>query len=173
MKRAIVIAAISIVGLSSRAPASDLTLNVGGDINADRDCIGPGTNGTLDTVASGDDVVAGTQIWDGADRTCNTAKSGDDQQFRAVGNVEPNPLTRNWDWNTLQYDFQSTTDFEDGTHSPIGEQRDLDLLVYQQALAADLELLQGWRRRSSRPDRTSPTRSPSTTSGRRRRPLSW
>ena len=114
---------------------------ISSDINGDRACVGAGTNGTLETAPSGDDLSAAGQIWDGPDRTCNTAKSGDDAQFRSVGSAEPNPLTGYFDWSNLQYDFQSTHDFEDGTHTPIGE-AELDLVTYQQLLAADLEIVQ-------------------------------
>ena len=121
-----------------------VTTNTGvsDDVNGDRACIAAGTNGVLESAAAGDDIVSGTQIWDGPDRTCNSAAAGDDQQLRAVGNVQPNPLNGYFDWNNILFDFQTTASFEDGAHTPIGEQRELDTVVYQQVLAPDLEIAQ-------------------------------
>jgi len=46
--------------------------------------IGPGTNNTLNTTPQDDDVVIGTTIDVGPDRTADTARSGDDVQILAV-----------------------------------------------------------------------------------------
>lgn len=110
------------------------------DINNDRACIGPGANGTLNTSAAGDDVVSGNTINDGPDRTCNTARSGDDQQFRAVGNAQVNPLLDNNDWTSIKYDLQSTGAYEDGTHdsAPVVE---LEYETFVEQVMADLNVL--------------------------------
>jgi uncharacterized repeat protein (TIGR01451 family) len=48
-------------------------------------CIGAGPNGTLDTVATGDDIVVGASIQNGPNRTCDSTAGGDDVQTVAVG----------------------------------------------------------------------------------------
>jgi uncharacterized repeat protein (TIGR01451 family) len=42
-------------------------------------------------------------VRDGPDRVCNTAKSGDDAQDRAVNNAQPNPLTGFDDWANIKF----------------------------------------------------------------------
>ena len=48
-------------------------------------CVSAGANGTLDTTPTGDDVIVGTSIIGGPDRTCNSTKAGDDRQNQTVG----------------------------------------------------------------------------------------
>ena len=50
------------------------------DLNNDGACVGAGPNATLETSASGDDVVVGTSIVNGPDHACNTVRTGDDVQ---------------------------------------------------------------------------------------------
>lgn len=82
---------------------------VGADVNGDSICVEPGTDGVLNTVKVGDDVVAGSQILTGPDRTCQTTvTSGDDSgagsniaDFMAPGAAQPNPLVGASDWDKL------------------------------------------------------------------------
>ena len=92
-------------------------------------------------MAAGDDIVRGQVIFDGADRTCNTAKSGDDKQFDDVGNVHSNLLNGFDDWASLKYDLQGTGAFADGDHTslPVIE---LDYATYVAVLAPDLAITQ-------------------------------
>lgn len=76
---------------------------VGVDLNGDAVCVSAGGNGTLDTTPAGDDAVVRGAVRDGADRTCNTTAAGDDKQERAVGNVQPNPLTGYDDWANITF----------------------------------------------------------------------
>jgi uncharacterized repeat protein (TIGR01451 family) len=48
-------------------------------------CVGPGTDGTLETVRQGDDVTVGMAIDVGPDRSCNTPANATDRQILAVG----------------------------------------------------------------------------------------
>ena len=69
----------------SELPGQDTVVSLG-DWNAW--CIGPGTNGVLNTSTSGDDVaiLGQTQgIFAGPNLVCNTTASGGDVQFVAVG----------------------------------------------------------------------------------------
>lgn len=126
------------------AGADDET-GVQADINGDRVCIGVGANGTLETTAASgsDDVVQGQQIFDGPDRTCQTApKAGsDDAALRGVGDVQVRNLVGREDWGNLQYGFQSMGSFDDGDTSarPLGH-RDVDVPLYTERLAADLSI---------------------------------
>jgi hypothetical protein len=61
---------------ASCAPSS---ANVTLDINGDDICIKPGNDGTLDSTASGDDVVSGSTILDGPDFQCDSTAANDDQ----------------------------------------------------------------------------------------------
>ena len=116
-------------------------VGVTNDLNGDSACVGPGNNNVRDTVPAGDDVVLGTLILDGPDRTCNTAKSGDDVQFRPVGNVQPNLLNGFDDWSNLKYDLQTTAGFADGDHTslPVVE---IDYPTYVAVVAPDLAINQ-------------------------------
>jgi uncharacterized repeat protein (TIGR01451 family) len=112
------------------------------DINGDRICITPGNDGILQSAAAGDDVITGTVIWDGPDRTCNStvAAASDDVQVRGVGIAQPNPLTGFDDWTNLKLDFQNTGSFEDGDHSQSARVVELDVAVFQQTIMADLSI---------------------------------
>jgi uncharacterized repeat protein (TIGR01451 family) len=48
-------------------------------------CVHPGDDGTLRTAAEADDVVAGKEVHVGPDRTCDTAKTGNDIQILDTG----------------------------------------------------------------------------------------
>ncbi|HEU4836209.1 MAG TPA: DUF4114 domain-containing protein [Pyrinomonadaceae bacterium] len=128
--------------LNWNCDADSTDVAVTNDINGDGVCIGPGNNNVRDTAAaSGDDVVLGNFIFDGTDRTCNTAKSGDDLQFRPVGNVQSNVLSGFDDWSNVKYDLQTTGAFADGDHTslPVIE---LDYPTHLAVLAADLTITQ-------------------------------
>jgi len=127
--------------LNWNCDADTVDVGVTDDLNGDSVCVGPGNNGILNTVVAGDDVILGQFIFDGADRTCNTAKSGDDVQFRAVGNVQVNLLNGFDDWSNLKYDLQTTGAFADGDHTslPVVE---LDYPTYLAILAPDLSIAQ-------------------------------
>lgn len=110
-------------------------LNLSRDINADAalQCVRAGPNGIRDTATAGDDFVSGTSIMEGPNRQCDTTASGDDWQWRPVG-----PLTGYWDWNNLQLNFQTTRDFDDGTHTPNFIQlQELDHETYAATIAPD------------------------------------
>ena len=127
--------------LNWNCDADSTDVGVTNDLNGDSACVGPGDNGVLDTMAAGDDIVRGQVIFDGADRTCNTAKSGDDKQFDDVGNVHSNLLNGFDDWASLKYDLQGTGAFADGDHTslPVIE---LDYATYVAVLAPDLAITQ-------------------------------
>ena len=127
--------------LNWNCDADSTDAGVTNDLNGDGICIGPGNNGVRDTVAAGDDVLLGQSILDGPDRTCNTAKSGDDVQFRPVGNVQPNLLNGFDDWSNLKYDLQTTVAFADGDHTslPVIE---IDYPTYLAVVAPDLTITQ-------------------------------
>ena len=93
------------------------------DINVDGICVTPGTNGTLESTASVDDVPVGANIRDGANFTCNSTASGpDDVQNRPVGSVQPNPLTGFDDWQNIAYVFRTQANFQNGITSPVPEE---------------------------------------------------
>ena len=50
-----------------------------------RTCVSPGSNGSLETTAGGDDVVVGKRIDNGPNRTCESTAVGDDRQLIPVG----------------------------------------------------------------------------------------
>jgi uncharacterized repeat protein (TIGR01451 family) len=110
------------------------------DVNNDRGCVGAGPNGVLDSTRAGDDVIVGNTINDGADRTCNSAKSGDDLQLRGVGNVQLAGLSDYDDWNNLQYGFQQTGAFEDGVHTSRMIASEIDYATFVRDVLADLAL---------------------------------
>lgn len=119
--------------------------NVTADINGDNGCVGAGGNGTLDTAATGDDVVVGAEVTDGPDRTCQTAATGDDSQDNAVGYVEPSPLVGANDWANIVYQFQNNPDFANGMSSPDPDEANPEILaaahaVLQADLATDLSV---------------------------------
>jgi uncharacterized repeat protein (TIGR01451 family) len=108
------------------------------DLNLDATvpCVKAGANGVRDTTAAGDDVVSGTSITEGANRQCDTTASGDDVQWRPLG-----PLTGYWDWNSIKYDFQNASDFDDGQHRDVSAQvQELTFEVYATTLAPDVTL---------------------------------
>ena len=78
---------------------------VSADINGDSLCINAGNDGVLQSAASPDDVVSGTGIYDGPNRTCNSTKAAasDDGQIRGVGNVQTSTLTGYNDWANLKF----------------------------------------------------------------------
>jgi uncharacterized repeat protein (TIGR01451 family) len=49
------------------------------------DCVNAGQNGFLDSQLAGDDVLNGTTILDGPNRTCDSTALGDDTQGKSVG----------------------------------------------------------------------------------------
>ena len=108
------------------------------DINGDRICVTRGNNGVLNTAPSADDIVLGTNIADGPDRTCNTAAAGDDQQARAVGNVQTNLLNGFNDWANIKYDFQTSGSFDDGEHIALADVRELTFEEFLELGTADL-----------------------------------
>ncbi len=110
-------------------------LAVSSDINGDAlvPCVTGGSNGALDTAPAGDDVIVSGQIREGANRQCNTTAAGDDIQFRPLG-----PLAGFFDWTNIKYDFQNSTDFEDGFHTLQSEKlSELSFDVYLQTVAPD------------------------------------
>ena len=68
------------------------------DLNNDGKCVFVGPNLVLDSSPSGDDVIIGPFITSGLNRTCETTRSGDDEQEQAVGSLEPRLLTGFNDW---------------------------------------------------------------------------
>jgi uncharacterized repeat protein (TIGR01451 family) len=109
---------------------------VSSDVNLDATvaCVGPGTNGVRNTVPSGDDVISGQFIGEGANRQCDTTPSGDDVQWRPLG-----PLTGYFDWANIKYDFQNSTDFDDGQHQDVSTQvQELTFETFAVTLAADV-----------------------------------
>ncbi|MDQ7029821.1 MAG: hypothetical protein Q9O62_08610 [Ardenticatenia bacterium] len=76
------------------------------DMNNDGVCVTAGSNGTLETTPSGDDVVVGNRIRTGLNRRCDTTANntgaGDDVQSNPVGWTQPNPLTGFNDYANLQ-----------------------------------------------------------------------
>lgn len=127
--------------LNWNCDTDSIDVGVSNDLNGDNVCVGPGNNGVLNTVAAGDDVVWLGNIVDGADRTCNTAVSGDDFQARPVGHVQPNLLNGFDDWSNLKYDLQTTVAFADGDHTslPVVE---IDYPTYLVVVAPDLSITQ-------------------------------
>lgn len=122
-------------------PANATDVGVTNDINGDRICVTRGNNGALNTAPSGDDVVLGTNIADGPDRTCNTAAAGDDQQARAVGNVQANMLNGFNDWTNIKYDFQTTGSFDDGEHIALADVQELTYEEFLELGTADLVIV--------------------------------
>jgi uncharacterized repeat protein (TIGR01451 family) len=53
---------------------------VGVDVNSDGQCTGPGQNNLRDTPPAGDDIVSLNEVWDGANRICDSRPFGDDTQ---------------------------------------------------------------------------------------------
>lgn len=105
------------------------------DINGDQNvtCVREGTDGTLETVAAGDDVVMGVRIFEGPNRQCDTTAAATDVQWRPTG-----PLDGFWDWTNIKYDFQNTGDFEDGVHTlRVQQLRELDFETYVEQVAPD------------------------------------
>lgn len=80
-----------------------LEASVAVDVNNEAVCVGAGANNTIDTVAAGDDVIAGGAVRDGANQTCNTAAAGDDSQDRAVGSLRTTVLTGFDDWANIKF----------------------------------------------------------------------
>ena len=73
------------------------------DLNGDSVCVTAGMDGTLDTTPAGDDIVLAGAVVTGPDRTCNTARVGDDSQDRAVGFVQP-AVFNGWDdWSNIKF----------------------------------------------------------------------
>ncbi|HEY0789271.1 MAG TPA: hypothetical protein VGE86_11550 [Thermoanaerobaculia bacterium] len=113
--------------------AADTALST--DINGDAtvSCVREGANGVRNTIAAGDDVVTGQRIFEGANRQCDTTAAGDDVQWRPTG-----PLTGFDDWSNLVLAFQSTSDFEDGVHTPLIQFEELDAPLYLAVIAPEL-----------------------------------
>jgi uncharacterized repeat protein (TIGR01451 family) len=121
-------------------PANATENNITNDINGDRICVNAGNNGARNTNPAGDDVVLGTAIADGPDRTCNTAAAGDDGQVRAVGNAQAAVLTGYNDWGSIKYDFQTTGSFDDGEHLALADVREITYEEFLELSSADLTL---------------------------------
>jgi uncharacterized repeat protein (TIGR01451 family) len=73
-------------------------------------------------------VIAGNQILDGPDFTCNSQAQGDDVQGngacgrrRQVGDLQP-PLNGFEDWNRLFYEFSTLPNFANGIASPVQDE---------------------------------------------------
>lgn len=111
--------------------------NVSADINGDDVCVARGANLALDTSPSGDDVIAGGVIRDGANRTCNTTAQGDDEQRVAVGTVQPNPLSGFDDWLNILYGFQGLPSFTTGVSSPVENEPDPEIIARSRAELAE------------------------------------
>jgi NHL repeat/CARDB len=105
------------------------------DINGDRICVSPGKDKVLDTAPSGDDVVVGDKIWDGANRICDSPRVKDDiqgstAQARVVGVSQPNPLVGHDDWQFLNttpktFSFRDDPAFAEGGQPFEDEQPEL------------------------------------------------
>lgn len=104
------------------------------DLNDDAnvDCVREGSDGTLESTASGDDVVVGTRIREGANRQCDTTAAASDVQWRPVGALDGFD-----DWAGIKYDFQNTEDYEDGVHQEIQVFQEVDYQTFSVELAAD------------------------------------
>lgn len=78
-------------------------------------CIGPGTNGVLNTTPAGDDVTNSTDptnfIFTGPNLVCNTTAAGDDQQFIANGGSPAN----DWDGDGIEDRTVGTVQEQAGT----------------------------------------------------------
>jgi uncharacterized repeat protein (TIGR01451 family) len=109
--------------------------SVSTDVNGDAaiSCVDPGSNGVLDTPPDPGDVVIGNQIFEGPNRQCDTVAVAKDVQNRPVG-----PLVGFNDWAGIKYDFQNTSDFEDGAHTLKEVQlRELDYATFSEQIAPD------------------------------------
>ena len=87
------------------------------DVNDDNYCVDAGADGVLDSVAAGDDFVVNSfAIRTGPNHICETTAVGDDPQWRAVGEAEPNLLAGYDDWANLDYIFTDDYNYVDGVH---------------------------------------------------------
>jgi uncharacterized repeat protein (TIGR01451 family) len=102
--------------------------------------VGRGPNDVLGTGTAGDDVIQFNMIMDGPNLTCDSTAVPDDQQFKAVGAAQPNPLTGFHDWANLKYDFQNSGGYEDGDHTSVMPVIELDHPTYLQMLAPELAM---------------------------------
>ncbi len=128
-------------GIDWNCDTDTTDLGVVNDINGDRGCVGPGANNVLATGAAGDDFIQNNMIVDGPNLTCNsTAVMPDDQQLKAVGAAQTNPLTGFNDWANLKYDFQNSGAYEDGDHTSVMQVIELDHPTYLQMLAPELAM---------------------------------
>lgn len=130
------------VAINWNCDLDSVDVGVSSDINGDGAvrCVGAGANGTLQTAAASDDVVAAgpARIMEGPNRQCDTTAlaGSDDQQWRPLG-----PLTGFWDWNNILYNFQTTASFDDGTHFPVPFQlEEIDHARYVAEVAPDPRL---------------------------------
>ncbi|HEU5003114.1 MAG TPA: CARDB domain-containing protein [Actinomycetota bacterium] len=121
-------------GAITGASCTPGSANVSADINGDNGCVGAGANGKLDTAASGDDQVVGSEIVDGPDLTCQTTATGDDSQDNSVGYVEPSPLTSAFDWANIVYQFQTNPDFASGVSSPPDDEANPEIIAAAHAV---------------------------------------
>jgi hypothetical protein len=92
--------------------------NVTVDINGDRVCVKDGDDDTLDTTPAGDDVIQTGVITTGPDRDCDSTASGDDEQERSVGFVQPADLTGFDDWANIK--FRAVMSPDAGSPGPLG-----------------------------------------------------
>ncbi|HEU4522362.1 MAG TPA: DUF4114 domain-containing protein, partial [Thermoanaerobaculia bacterium] len=130
-------AALGNAAINWNCDTDSVDVGVSSDVNGDAavQCVDDGANNVLDTTAAGDDVVVGTQIFEGPNRQCDTAAAAgtDDVQWRPLG-----PLAGFWDWNNILYDFQTTASFDDGTHVLRDVQlREVDRTLYIAETAPD------------------------------------
>jgi len=93
-------------------PDDDVGVSV--DLNGDGVCVTAGPNGIRNTAPAGGDVVVGTQIHTGPDRTCDTTATPDDEQIQPVGWIQPSTLTGFNDWPAIQYVLRDTAYYSDG-----------------------------------------------------------
>lgn len=112
-------------GGATGASCSPASANAMGDFNGDKVCLEPGGDGTLDTAKTGDDVVAGKNLEDGANRTCDTdvKKSADgktelDEVKRVKGDVQAASLNGFDDWDGIEWDVRFAPGQQDGFADP-------------------------------------------------------
>jgi hypothetical protein len=85
---------------------------VGIDVNSDGPCTGPGPGNLRETVPSADDEVVGNEVWDGANRICDSRPpGGNDTQY-------PQP-DGSWCVLPARNGFQSTRGGDDTLNSGI------------------------------------------------------
>jgi hypothetical protein len=106
------------------------------DTNNDGICIEPGTNGALDTRATGDDQTNRNRGTDGPNRICDTTRTPDDEQAVAVGSTpsQPDVLNSFSDWDRLRFDFRAVPGFANDVASPLPDEPDPQTLADARAV---------------------------------------